>query len=60
MSDSEFYDLVYEAWCRGRNPDEVSEDRYDDMIDRGYCPDEIRLSDVLPSFKREDDDESTA
>ena len=49
--EKEFYDLVYEAWMSGRNPDVVSEDRYDDLRAAGYYPDEISLGDVLPKKK---------
>jgi len=51
MDEKRFYDLVYEAWTRGKNPDAVSIDRYDDMLAKGYEPEEIQLSDVLPSPK---------
>ena len=47
-SDDAFYDLCYEAWCRGENPDNVSRDRFDDCLYRGFYPDEIGLRDVLP------------
>lgn len=46
--DDNFYDLVYDAWLNGENPDTVSEDAYDDMLSQGFYPDEITLTDVLP------------
>ena len=52
-----FYDLCYEAWRSGKNPDAISEDRYDDLLAQGYYPDEISLKDVYP--KRRSDDERT-
>ena len=51
-----FDDLVYEAWRSGRNSDLVSEDRFDQMLDQGFYPDEIELKDVYP--KRQVPDES--
>jgi hypothetical protein len=44
--DKEFYDLCYEEWMRGGNPDDLQEDAYDHMKDSGYYPDEIRPSDI--------------
>jgi hypothetical protein len=56
-SDRErLYDLQYEAWRSGRNPDDVSEDNYDSCRSSGYHPDEIGLEDVLPSRHGGDDD----
>lgn len=46
--DDRFYDLVYDAWRSGRDSDAVSRDRFDYRLSQGYCPDEIRLRDVLP------------
>lgn len=43
-----FYELVYEVWRENGNPDSVDRDRYDDMRSRGYYPDEIGLTDVMP------------
>ena len=42
-----FGDLVYDAWRFGKNPDRVSEDRYEDRRAQGYYPDEITLKDVI-------------
>ena len=47
-------DLQYDAWRSGRNPDSVSEDRYDDLRSRGYYPDEIGLRDVIPRRQQDD------
>lgn len=47
--EDEFYDLVYDAWRQGKNPDLVSEDLYDDMRSQGYYPDEISVKDVYPA-----------
>ena len=44
----EFYDLVYDAWMQGKDPDMVSENRYDDLRSQGYYPDEISLNMVSP------------
>lgn len=55
----EFYDLVYEAWRTGRNPDCVSKDDYDMRISEGYRPDEITLSDVLPHANIKEEEESS-
>ena len=52
--DDEFYDLVYEAWMSGRDPDAVDIDRYDDLQAQGYYPDEISLDMMLP--KREEEE----
>lgn len=46
--DKEYYDLCYEQWMRGRNPDEVSADDYDYCRSQGYYPDEISLRMVTP------------
>ena len=55
--DSEFYDLVYEAWRNGRNPDAVREDRFDDYLACGYLPDEISLNMILPPRSVHPEDE---
>lgn len=48
-SDQHFYDLQYDAWRRGRNPDFVSRDRYDYALSvLGYYADEITLDMVYP------------
>ena len=46
--EKEFYDLVYEAWRNGKNPDAVSMDDYYYYRDYGYYPDEISLDMVYP------------
>ena len=46
--DDEFYDLCYDAWRSGKNPDAVDPDAYDDARCRGYYPDEITLDMVYP------------
>jgi hypothetical protein len=58
--DDEFYDLCYEAWCRGRNPDSVSIDQYDACLADGYYPDEITLDMVYPKPKEDDAEDSPA
>lgn len=55
MRDKEFYDLCYEAWRNGKNPDAVSIDRYDARLADGYSPDEITLDMVYPKPPGEDD-----
>jgi len=34
--DKEFYDLVYDVWQSGGNPDGVSRDRFEDVYDSHY------------------------
>jgi len=46
--DRAFEDLVYRAWRMGHNVDDVSRDQYDDMLNRGFVPDEVHPDDVLP------------
>ena len=46
--DDKFYDLCYEAWRNGRDPDMVSSDRYADLLARGFYSDEITLDQMLP------------
>jgi hypothetical protein len=43
-----FYDLCYDAWRSGRDPDAVSMDRYDDFRAQGFHPDEITVPMMLP------------
>lgn len=50
--DERYYDLVYEAWRSGRDPDHVSRDRYADMLARGFEPDEITVTNVLPKRRQ--------
>ena len=47
--DERFGELVYDAWRSGRSPDQVSEERYDEMLASGYAPEEIQVVDVMPS-----------
>jgi len=35
-SDKEFYDLVYDVWLAGGNPDAVSRDRFEYSYDGQY------------------------
>ena len=51
--DDEFYDLVYEAWSCGCNPDNVDIDRYDSALADGYYPEEITLNMVYPEPPQE-------
>lgn len=48
MTD-EFYDLVYEAWRSGKNPDLVSYDELDRLLSVGYYSDEISINDIYPN-----------
>ena len=49
MSDEEkFYDRVYEAWMRGRNPDLVDREQWDWLRAEGYQPEEIPLKVIMP------------
>jgi hypothetical protein len=50
--DKEFYDLQYEAWRSGKNPDMVDPDKYDNLRSAGYYPDEISLGMVYPKKQR--------
>ena len=34
--DKEFYDLVYDVWRSGGNPDAVDRDRFEDTCDSHY------------------------
>jgi len=34
--DKEFYDLVYDVWRAGGNPDAVTHDRFEDVYDGQY------------------------
>ena len=53
-------DLQYEAWRRGKNPDAISEDRYDTYRSRGLYPDEIGLGMLLPKpYPPEEEEEVT-
>jgi len=52
--DNEFYDLCYDAWMSCKNPDLVSEDRYDSLLSQGFYPDEISLKDIYPKQKQFD------
>jgi len=46
--EKDFYDLVYDAWRSGKDPDAVSADLYEDYRNNGYYPDEISLGMVYP------------
>lgn len=46
--DDEFYDRCYEAWCCGKNPDNLSYDRWDHYRADGFYPDEITLNMMYP------------
>ena len=52
IEDEYFADLCDEAWRRGRNPDAVSRDRFDDRLAAGFWPDEISLDMVLPPKRK--------
>lgn len=58
--DDEFYDLVYDAWRREKDPDLVSEDSYEYMRAQGYYPDEISLEDVYPKYDNSDQESQCA
>ena len=51
--DKEFYDLCYDAWWSGRNPDAVDMDRYNYYRAQNYYPDEITLDMMLPREEEE-------
>lgn len=46
--NDDFYELCYEAWLSGRDPDTVSRNEYDRLLSRGYSPDEISWQDCYP------------
>lgn len=49
MSDKEFYDLCYDAWREGRNPDMVNRDIYETMK---YYDVELSWRDCYPNRGR--------
>jgi len=51
--ENRFYDLVYDAWRFGRNPDNISADRYMDFRADGYYPEEITLKMILPKIQEQ-------
>lgn len=52
-----FDDLVYRAWRSGKNPDDVSRERYDIARKEGFYPDEISLHMVMPKERHTDSQE---
>lgn len=55
-----FYDLVYDEWKRGHNSDDVSWDRFDSYLAKGYYPDEITVDMMCPHKHRHEEDEGGA
>ena len=55
--EDRYYDLVYEAWRSGHNPDAVSRDDYGYRRSQGYAPDEIGIYDVGCKRRREPEPE---
>ena len=57
MANDRFYDLCYDAWRSGKNPDSLSIDKYDayQQVD-GYYPDEITLEMMLPQQLKEEEE----
>lgn len=49
LRERDFYDLCYDAWRNGRNPDMVDRDRYDARIAQGYEAEEISWRDCYPN-----------
>ncbi len=45
----DFYDKCYDAYRNGHDPDGCSEERYDQILDKGFYPDEINWRDLLPN-----------
>jgi hypothetical protein len=41
----DYYDKCYDAWMSGKNPDLVSIEKYDMLLDKGFYPDEISWKD---------------
>ena len=54
MSDKEFYDLCYDAWREGRNPDMVNRDTYETMK---YYDIELSWRDCYPNRGRPQEQE---
>jgi hypothetical protein len=50
--DKEFYDVQYEAWREGSNPDLITEDKWNELKSRGFAADEISVADLLPKSPR--------
>ena len=49
-----YYDLVYEAWMSGRDPDLIDRDQYAYCRASGMSPEEIGLHDVMPPERQEE------
>ena len=43
-----FFDLTYDAWRSGRNPDALSRDDFSGFMADGYAPEEITLNMMIP------------
>jgi hypothetical protein len=56
MEDNRFYDLRYDVWRSGRNPDNLSRDDFDTYLVQGYHPEEITANMMLPKKKRSEDE----
>jgi len=48
----DFYDLVYDAWRNGKDPDAVNMDAFDDYLGKGYPSDEITVDMVYPEVPK--------
>lgn len=51
--DSDYYDLQYEAWRHGHNPDDIHPGRYDEIESRGFEP---CLDDFYNDYPKEDEE----
>ena len=46
------YDVQYEVWRAGGNPDEIDANRVDDCYDDGLCSEEAAQIEINAQFKR--------
>lgn len=53
MNWGRYYDLQYEAWRSGRNPDNLSMDEFDYYQSLGYQSEEISLEMIYPEREQE-------
>lgn len=49
-----FYELVYDAWRSGKDPDAIDGDRFDYFLSQGCEAEEISLSMMLPQRRQDE------